>query len=270
MSLRRIRRAMALAFALAHCAFRYRLLRVRGPLSLEKRALWLQSAARGVLGSLGICVRVEGALPGCGLVAANHLSYLDIVIFAAVMPCYFVAKREVKRWSFFGNAARSGGTIFLDRTSLASANAAAEEIAARLALPVPVLLFPEGTSSDGNTVLRFHSRLFLPAVQLAAPVTAAAIRYVPADGMDERELCWYGDAEFLGHLWRLLGHASFTAHLNFGMPRSYSDARNAAEQTRVETIAMRMECRPALRQHGAAMPERLRSVTRPVSTEQLF
>jgi lyso-ornithine lipid O-acyltransferase len=253
MSLRRIQRVVALAIALALCALRYWLLRLRGPLSLEDRARWLQSAARGVLRSLDINVSMDRTLPGCGLVVSNHLSYLDIVIFAAVMPCFFVAKREVKRWPFFGNAAQAGGSIFLDRSSLASANAAAEEIAARLALPIPVLLFPEGTSTDGSAVLRFHSRLFLPAVRLAAPVTAAAIRYVAEDGVEERELCWYGDAGFLGHLWKVLGAASFTAQLEFKTPRSYSDARNAAEETRAEIAAMRQECRPSLRQCDVVM-----------------
>lgn len=239
MSLRRIQRAIALAVALALCTLRYWLLRLRGPLSLEQRARWLQSAARGVLGSLGIATSVEGTLPGGGLVVSNHLSYLDIVIFAAVAPCFFIAKREVKRWPFFGSAARAGGTIFLDRSSLASANAAAEEIAARFALPVPVLLFPEGTSTDGSAVLHFHSRLFLPAVQQVAPVTPAAIRYAPKNRMEERELCWYGDAGFLGHLWKVLGAAGFVVQLRFGVPRVYSDSRYAAGQTRAEIAAMR-------------------------------
>jgi 1-acyl-sn-glycerol-3-phosphate acyltransferase len=245
MNLRQPRRAAALAIALARCAFRYWFLSLRGPLPLEKRALWLQSAARGVLDSLDIRVSVEGALPGYGLVVSNHLSYLDIVIFAAVAPCFFVAKREVKRWPFFGSAALAGGTIFLDRSSLASANAAADEIAARLTLSIPVLLFPEGTSSDGSTVLPFHSRLFLPAVQQAAPVTAAAIRYIPECGVEERELCWYGDAGFPGHLWKVLGSAGFSVQLRFGALCLYSDARYAAAQARSEITSMRTEGRPA-------------------------
>ena len=63
------------------------------------------------------------------------------------MPCFFVAKMEVDRWPIFGKAARSGGTIFLDRSSLASAMSAADQITERLKLPIPVLLFPEGTST---------------------------------------------------------------------------------------------------------------------------
>ena len=81
------------------------------------------------------------------------------------MPCFFVAKMEIGGWPFFGKAARSGGTIFVDRSSLASAMSVAEQMTERLKLPipVPVLLFPEGTSTDGSQVLRFHSRLIDPA-----------------------------------------------------------------------------------------------------------
>ncbi len=147
--------------------------------------------------SLGVtCSRSKAIRPQGGVVVSNHLSYLDIAIFSAAMKCFFVAKAEISRWPYFGEAARSGGTIFIDRSSVDSAEEVAAEIADRLALPVPILFFPEGTSSDGSSVLRFHSRLFEPAHSARAPVTAAAIRYVPADGTEERDLCWFGDDAF--------------------------------------------------------------------------
>ena len=76
---------------------------------------------------------MEGQPPTCGLVVSNHLSYLDIVIISAAMPCFFVAKMEIGGWPFFGKAARSGGTIFLDRSSLASAKSVAEQMTAAAA-----------------------------------------------------------------------------------------------------------------------------------------
>jgi 1-acyl-sn-glycerol-3-phosphate acyltransferase len=90
-------------------------------------------------------------------VVSNHLSYIDILVLAAAMPCFFVAKIEIGGWPFFGKAARSNGTIFVDRGSLASAMSVAEQMTERLKLPipVPVLLFPEGTSTDGSQVIRF-------------------------------------------------------------------------------------------------------------------
>ena len=129
--------------------------------------------------------------------------------------------------------------MFVDRSSTASAENVAAEIGERLALPVPILFFPEGTSSDGSSVLRFHSRLFEPAIQARAPVTAAAIRYIPADGSEERELCWFGDEAFLPHLWKTLGTVGFIAEIRFGEPHVYAHRREAADRTREEVVAMR-------------------------------
>ncbi|MGD0156705.1 MAG: lysophospholipid acyltransferase family protein [Terracidiphilus sp.] len=239
MTLRRIRRAVALAFVLAFCVLRYWLRRLRGPMTLERRALWLQSSARSILKALDIGSEVEGEPPSCGLVVANHLSYLDIVIISAVMPCFFVAKMEIVGWPFFGKAARTGGTIFLDRSSMASATAVAEVMTERLELPVPVLLFPEGTSTDGAQVLRFHSRLIDPATRAGSPITPAAVRYVIDGDVEERELCWYGDAAFIAHLWKVLGVEGFSAQLWFGEPQIYPHRREAADATHAQITAWR-------------------------------
>ncbi|MGO9326000.1 MAG: lysophospholipid acyltransferase family protein [Terracidiphilus sp.] len=235
-----MRRAVALAFALTMCIVRYWLDRLRGPMTLERRALWLQGSARAILKVLDIRTKVEGEPPMCGLVVSNHLSYLDIIISSAAMPCFFVSKIEVDGWPFFGKAARSGGTIFLDRSSSESANAVAEEMVERLKLPIPVLLFPEGTSTDGAQVLRFHSRLIDPATAIGSPITAAAIRYIIDGGVEERELCWYGDEGFATHMWKVLGVTGFEAKLHFGEPKVYSGRRVAADQTHAEITAWRM------------------------------
>jgi 1-acyl-sn-glycerol-3-phosphate acyltransferase len=241
LSLRAARRAVALVLTLAAIVVRYWFGRLRGRYTLERRALWMQSSARLAMRSMGICSSVQGHPPTHGLVVANHLSYLDIVILSAATPCFFVAKMEIGAWPFFGKAARSGGTIFLDRASLASANSVAKQITQRLQMPVPVLLFPEGTSTDGSQVLPFHSRLIHPATEARAPITAAAIRYVIEDGTPERELCWFGEAQFVLHLWKTLGTAGFSAQVHFGEPRIYPDRRAAAEATHAEIEAMRNE-----------------------------
>lgn len=245
MSFRAARRAVTLGCALALCIVRYWAIRVRGPLSLEKRALWLQDACRLVVDSLGVHYAIRGNPPSRGIVVSNHLSYLDVAILSAAMPCFFVAKAEIRGWPFFGKAARTGGTLFINRSSLASAEKVAAFISARLDLAVPVLFFPEGTSTDGSTLLRFHTRLFEPAVRASSPVTAAALHYVQADGAPESDLCWYGDEGFLSHLWRVLGTAGFTAEIQFGEPHVYQHRRLAAEATRNEIIAMRSAARLA-------------------------
>jgi lyso-ornithine lipid O-acyltransferase len=238
-NLRAARRAVTLGLALTFSILYYWLIRLRGPLSLETRARWLNQASRGVLRSLGVRTEVIGTPPLHGLVVSNHLSYLDIAIFSAAMPCFFVAKAEIAVWPYFGEAARVGGTIFIERASLSSADKAEAELTRRLPIPIPILFFPEGTSSDGSAVLRFNSRLFEPAVRSQVPVTTAALRYRPASRGVERDLCWYGDQSFLPHLWKTLGTEGFTAQLRFGRARVYSDRRTAALETHEEVEAMR-------------------------------
>jgi 1-acyl-sn-glycerol-3-phosphate acyltransferase len=230
---------VALGSVLALCIPRLWLYRLRGPLTLERRALWGQETGRQLIAALGIRFTVTGPLPKRGLLVANHLSYLDILIFGTIVPCFFVAKAEIARWPFFGWMSRTGGTIYIERTSRASALAVTKEIGRRLDLPVMVLFFPEGTSTDGSQLLRFRSRLFTPAVEAQAPVTAASVRYVPDDGTPERELCWFGDAPFLPHLLRNLGGPGFTAEVHFGESRTYSSFREAADATQAEVEEMR-------------------------------
>jgi 1-acyl-sn-glycerol-3-phosphate acyltransferase len=115
----------------------------------------------------------------------------------------------------------------------------AEQMAERLKLPIPVLLFPEGTSTDGSQVLPFHPRLIDPATSTGVQVTAAAVRYEIEGGVEERELCWYGDVEFLPHLMKALETPGFSATVQFGEPRVYTDRRAAADATWAEVTAMR-------------------------------
>jgi 1-acyl-sn-glycerol-3-phosphate acyltransferase len=192
-----------------------------------------------ILGRLGMHLDSRGTRPGQGLVCSNHLSYLDILVYAAATPCVFVSKREVRRWPAFGVLARCGGTIFVDRQSRSSAEEAARRIAAVLEEGVPVLLFPEGTSTDGSTVLRFHPTLLEPAVQRSMEMTAAAIGY-RAHGADERDLCWFGDAPFLPHLLRTLARARVLAEVEFFPERNAQpDRKTAALELRERVEAMR-------------------------------
>ena len=240
MSVRATRRAVTLGILLVFALLRSLLTRLIWPDTPERRAAWNHSCAKLVLRALGVQLTITGEPPARGLLVSNHLSYLEVLTYGAALPCYLVSKAEIGRWPFFGTLARAGGTLFVDRGSRASAEAVTVQIAERLKGPVPVLFFPEGTSTDG-TLLRFHSRLFTPATAAGVPVTAAAVRYVFEDGAAERELCWYGDAAFLPHLWKTLGAGRFHAEIQFGEPRIYADRRSAANATCAEIGAMRTQ-----------------------------
>ena len=241
MIFRAIRRAVALVFALFLSIVRYWLLRLRGPISLERRAMWGQQPCRLILACVGIRLRVEGTPPTQGLVVSNHLSIIDVLILSADMPCFFVAKIEVGGFSYFGWAARCSGTIFLDRSSLESAMSVADQMKERFKLQIPVLLFPEGTSTDGLKLLPFHPRLIDPATSTGTQITTATVRYDLKGGRPEKELCWWGDESFGAHLLKILGVAGFTAMVRFGEPRTYPDRRTAADATRDEIAAFRKQ-----------------------------
>lgn len=141
-----------------------------------------------------------------------------------------------------GFFARCAGTLFIDRRSRASTEETARRMEETLAAGVPVLLFPEGTSSDGSTVLRFHPSLFEPAVRLGAAMTPAAIAY-RARGAAERELCWFGDAGFTAHFVRTLGYAGLHADIDLHPDRVTSTERKSAAleaHEKVEAMRRRM------------------------------
>lgn len=208
-------------------------------LSLADRAQWLHASCLLALRRMSVEAACRGPRPTRGLICANHLSYLDIAVSAAAAPCVFVSKREVRSWPVFGRFAAWGGTIFLDRGSRASAEQAAAAMGEALEQEVPVLLFPEGTSTDGSEVLRFHPMLLQPAVEKALEITAAAIAYRLRGGA-EREVCYYGDVSFVPHLLAMLGRTGIRAAIEF-YPEAqvYAERKAAALDLREKVVAMR-------------------------------
>jgi 1-acyl-sn-glycerol-3-phosphate acyltransferase len=165
------------------------------------------------------------------LFVCNHSSYLDISILGSFIPGSFVAKAEVANWPFFGVLAKLQRTVFVDRRRNSTAQQC-DELARRLAAGDNLILFPEGTSNDGNRTLPFRSALFAaverkegrnePAKLTVQPVSLA---YVRLNGMPiGRSLrpcfAWYGDMDLLGHLWRVLGLGRTTVMIEFHPPVS--------------------------------------------------
>src|SRR2546428_5925177 len=149
---------------------------------LHARTAWLHRWSRFACRVLGIRVTTRGSMPQSGLLVCNHLSYLDIVVLSSIRPCVFVAKRDVARWPLFGWLAHAAGTIFVDRQRKFSSPKVVNGIRDAIASGSVVVLFPEGTSSDGSTVLPFKSALLESAVQLRSPIAAASIEYDLDDG----------------------------------------------------------------------------------------
>ena len=179
------------------------------------RAVWLQNLNRRVLRIFQTKILTTGAIPNSGLLISNHLSYLDILVISALTPAIFVAKREVKSWPIMGLLAQLGGSVFIDRQRRTHVGQVNDEIENALADGALVVIFPEGTSSDGKTVLPLKSSLLEPATQLKHPLTAGCLQYALADGDAGSEICYWGEAAFLPHMINLLSKRSVRVFVQF-------------------------------------------------------
>jgi 1-acyl-sn-glycerol-3-phosphate acyltransferase len=241
------------AAALAHFAALW--LQYRGMPPLRVRAWWLHTWCRWGVPKLGIEVLAGGGAPAGALIVANHLSYLDILVLSAHGPVLFVAKREVRRWPGFGLIARLAGAIFIERGRVRDLPRVIGEMRSALAAGVPVVLFPEGTTTDGGSVLAFRSGLFQSAVRASAPVTPAAIAY-EAEGDPGREICWWGEMAFLPHLLNVLAKPRVAAQLEFCMaPHVWRSRKLAAILAHEQVTTMVCQLRASKTKRVAALPQ---------------
>lgn len=191
---------------------------------------------------LGFQIRTHGerAAKGPVLFACNHTSYSDISILGALLPASFVAKAEVASWPLFGGLAKLQRTVFVDRRP-AKATVQRDEMVRRLEEGDNLILFPEGTSSDGNAVLPFKSALF--SVAQIEPngeplqVQPVSIAYTRLDGMPVGRalrpyFAWYGDMTLAPHFWEVAGMGHATVDVVFHPPvtiREYETRKRLAE-----------------------------------------
>jgi lyso-ornithine lipid O-acyltransferase len=195
------------------------------------RAPWLQNLNRRVLRIFKTEILTVGLIPTGGLLISNHLSYLDILVLSTLTPAVFVAKREVKSWPLMGLLAQLAGTVFIDRQRRTHVGEVNDEIETALADGALVVIFPEGTSSDGQTILPFKSSLLEPATQRKHPLTVSCIQYTLTDGDAGAEVCYWGDAVFLTHMINLLSKRNVRAFVRFASIEQHStDRKELAQQ----------------------------------------
>ena len=187
----------------------------------------------------GINIRVHGTPPaGATLLLANHSGWLDIVIFSAVAPLSFVAKSEVGTWPFFGTLARLQRTVFVSRARRSETGLTRNAIAERLKSGDVLVLFPEGTSNDGNSVLPFKSALLAAAEVMLedgspVPVQPVSTAYIARQGIpmgrENRPLyAWYGDMDLVPHLWEALVAGPLDVVVQFHEPLPAMDRKQLA------------------------------------------
>jgi 1-acyl-sn-glycerol-3-phosphate acyltransferase len=179
--------------------------------------LWMQR----LLAILNVRVQIEGRIQtGPILYCVNHVSWLDIPCLRAIMDAAFVSKEEVRRWPVIGRLAAAAGTIFLRRGERDASAHTADHMTWSLAAHRPVIIFPEGTTTDGREVRRFHARLYQAAVRTDGIVQAVAIRYLHPDNTGEPHprVPFLGEDALGGHLWRLLAEDTIEVRLHFCEP----------------------------------------------------
>lgn len=215
--LRRVLRLSGLAVHLAVGAALVKLVypRAQRATRMRIRAWW----CRCVLRLLGVELQVFGTVPpGCHLIAANHVSWLDVFAIAARFPCWFVSKDDTRSWPFLGWMAVANETLFLRRASARAAWRMNVEIRARLDAQQPVVVFPEGTTTDGTRVLDFYPALFQPSVDCARTVLPLAIRYRDAAARPATAVAYVNDDPLWTSLKALLEAPRTEAHLVLGEP----------------------------------------------------
>jgi len=192
---------------------------------------------RLLLKVLGFRVRVHGVMTASVkrgapvLFVSNHTSYLDIPVLGALIPAAFVAKAEVRDWPMIGFLSAVQNTVFIERRS-SRVSTQRNYLRERLAAGQSLILFPEGTSTDGLTVLPFKSSLFSIVEDekddLAISVQPVSIACTELDGLPITRswrpfYAWYGDMTLISHLWNVFKFGHFTIDVTFHPPITAQD-----------------------------------------------
>jgi lyso-ornithine lipid O-acyltransferase len=217
---------------------------IRRPRVGAEGAVWIHGWCRRIVRALDLACSVEGRLPEGGAVVSNHLSYLDILLYSSVQPFVMVAKSEVRRWPLLGWLTAQAGTVYVERDgglkTYPGVNAA---MAQAYRSGLPVLFFPEGTTTDEAGVLPFRRGLFHSVLNNGVALRTSALRYaleehaLNGDATVGNDVCWWGDMTFGRHMFRLLGLKGLRAQILFGDEVTERADRFVLSETTRGTIA---------------------------------
>lgn len=174
---------------------------------------YVQHFCRQLSSVFNVNVQVHGEVPRTpALWVGNHISWLDIAVLGAGARIFFLAKAEVESWPILGKMAKWGGTLFIKRGSGDSARVR-EQITEFLKQDIPVLFFPEATTSDGRYIKKVHGKLLAAAIDAKQPVQVCIICYVNAKGELDNIIPYIDDQSLVENLVQVLQMEMVTAHL---------------------------------------------------------
>ncbi len=217
----------------------------------------LSRYARATLKILGLHVNVIGRENlqhlKSALYVGNHLSYLDVLAISSEIPGCYVTSVEIRQTPVLGQICLMAGCMFVERRNKMNIRNEVSELRRGLNLGLNVVIFPEATSTNGEAVLRFRKPLFFAAIDGGAMVVPFCLNYRQVGGQpvtaENRDLvCWYGDMDFVPHLWNFAKAGSSRVDLNFMKPIRTTvdtDATTLAEQSHAEVVQAHLPFKPA-------------------------
>ncbi len=190
---------------------------------------------------LGLQLQLQGQFrPGAKLIAANHVSWLDIMVVHAVYPeARFVSKSEVRHWPLVGRLVDAADTLYIERERKRDALRVVHQSAAALRSGDTVAVFPEGTTGPGHELLPFHANLLQAAIATATPIQPLALRFADRRHAVSPSALWLGDTTLASSLWLLASGDGLVAHLHALPARASSHAgrRALAETLRIDIVS---------------------------------
>lgn len=212
----------ALIKAFWHVLNGLRVLRTQFPkLNAQQRQIRVQQWSLDLLHILGVDLEIEGESPSSGLIVANHISWLDILVLNAATPVRFVSKSDVRHWPVLGTLVAAAGTLFIERGSRRETLRVAHQMAAHLEQGHVLALFPEGTTSNGLQLLPFHANLLQAAIHAHCTVTPVALGYWSIDGLHRSTAPAYiGNMTLLESMWQTLRKGPVKARVVMGTPQA--------------------------------------------------
>lgn len=167
----------------------------------------------------GIKIDIYGHIhPDPVFIVANHVSWLDIPIIHSMTLAGFVAKSEIRKWPILGWISLLGDTVFIKRGSHHSRKNVLDTIKKRLSARRSVIVFPEGTVTDGSHLRHFHQQLLVAAVETETPIQPLAIKFKTSNGNRNVDMAFINNESFLAHVWRILTLPKSYVEVHCGQP----------------------------------------------------
>jgi 1-acyl-sn-glycerol-3-phosphate acyltransferase len=221
------------------------------PLAARMRAVprdrWIRRWCLAVVRAAGVRIRITGAAGPTGglLIVANHISWLDIPLLAAVRPARMLAKTEVRGWPVAGALAARGGTLFIERDRLRALPATVDRIAQALRGGAAVVAFPEGSTWCGRAHGHFRRAVFQAALDAGVPVQPVRLHYRLTGGAASTAPAFVGDDSLLASLWRVASARGLVAEVELRpvlAAGAHTDRRALADAAQG---GLRRACSPA-------------------------